>query len=284
MRGIFETLLVADGRAVELDAHLARLAASTRELFGPPAMARVVGPARALVEARAAELAPPADEVTPAGTTTPAAKLTPPADHVAPAGTTAPAAAGTRALHRLRLTLAPDDRGTLDLAVVAAQVDRVSVFPAVERGVALAPVTIADGLGRHKWADRRLLDAAADALHGHLPLIVDVDESVLEAERANVFALRGGALVTPPDDGRILPGIARERTIETARALGIEVQELPIGLDDLCRADEIFLTGSVRGIEPVASVAGQATPSVRADGPIATQIGAALRARWLGRA
>jgi para-aminobenzoate synthetase / 4-amino-4-deoxychorismate lyase len=242
-RGVFETLLVADGRAVELDAHLARLAASARELFGPPAMARVVGPARALVEARASD---------------------------------------TRALTRLRLTLAPDERGKLDLAVVAAEVDPASVFPPVERGVALAPVTVPGGLGRHKWADRRLLEHAADALDGRMPLLVDRDGTVLEAERANVFALRGDVLLTPPDDGSILPGIARARAIAAARELGIEVQELPIALDELCRADEIFLTGSIRGIEPVASVAGQATPSVRAEGPIATRIGAVLRERWLG--
>ena len=116
-----------------------------------------------------------------------------------------------------------------------------------------------------------------------MPLIVDVDGCVLEAERANVFALRGDVLVTPPDDGSILPGIARDRAIAAARELGIEVQELPIGLDDLCRADEVFLTGSIRGIEPVGSVAGQPTPSVRADGPIAARIGATLRERWLGR-
>ena len=251
-RGIFETLLVADGRPVEIDAHLARLAASARELFGPPAMARVAGPARALADARAAELAPPAGARVPG-------------------------------LNRLRLTLAPDERGALDLEAVTADVDSATVFPPADPGAALAPVTVAGGLGRHKWADRRLLQQAAAALEGPVPLIVDIDGSVLEAERANVFALRGDVLVTPPDDGSILPGIARDRAIAAARELGIEVQELPIGLDDLCRADEVFLTGSIRGIEPVGSVAGQPTPSVRADGPIAARIGATLRERWLGR-
>lgn len=261
-RGIFETLLVADGRAVELDAHLARLAASARELFGPPAMARIVGPARALVEARAAELARPDDELPPGASTRP----------VVPGP----------ALARLRLTLAPDERGALDLTAVTAEVDPRTVFPLAERGVALAPVTVAAGLGRHKWADRRLLEQAADALDGRMPLIVDRDGMVLEAERANVFALRGEVLLTPPDDGSILPGIARDRAIAAAREIGIEVQELPIGLDELCRADEVFLTGSVRGIEPVTSVAGQATPSVRADGPLAARLASILRRRWLG--
>jgi para-aminobenzoate synthetase/4-amino-4-deoxychorismate lyase len=242
-RGIFETLLIVDGRPVELDAHLDRLAASSRELFGPPAMARITGPARALVEARADRLA----------------------------------------LARLRLTLTPDPDGRLDLSATAAEVAPATVFPATDPGVELAPVTVAGGLGRHKWADRRLLDQAAAALHGRLPLIVDGDGYALEAERANLFALHGNALVTPPDDGRILPGIARRRTIGVARELGMEVQEQPIALDDLYRADEIFLTGSVRGIEPVGEIAGHPTQSVRADGPIAARIGAMLRERWLGR-
>ncbi|HEX2070884.1 MAG TPA: aminotransferase class IV [Thermoleophilaceae bacterium] len=246
-RGIFETLLVVDGRPVELDAHLDRLAASARELFGPPAMARVVGPARALVE-----------ETCAGG----------PMSH----------------LTRLRITLSPDDRGALDLSVAIAAVEAAAVFPAAEQGVALAPVTVAGGLGRHKWADRRLLESVAQALDGGLPLVVDAAAHALEAERANVFALQGGCLVTPPDDGQILPGIARRRTIDLALDLGIEVEERPIALEDLQLADEVFLTGSVRGIEPVASVAGRPTPSVRAEGPIAPRLAEALRARWLGGA
>jgi para-aminobenzoate synthetase/4-amino-4-deoxychorismate lyase len=254
-RGVFETLLVIDGRPVELDAHLARLAASARELFGPPAMARVAGPARALAEARARQAVSHDRSV-----------------------------ARGPALARLRLTLAPNERGALDLEALTADVDRATVFPPAERGVGLAPVSVAAGLGRHKWADRRLLEQAADDLDGQAPLLVDLDDTVLEADRANVFALRGDVLVTPPDDGSILPGIVRERAIGAARELGIEVQELPIALEDLCRADEVFLTGSIRGIEPVSSVAGQATPSVRAEGPMAARIGAVLRERWLGGA
>jgi branched-subunit amino acid aminotransferase/4-amino-4-deoxychorismate lyase len=48
-RGVFETLLVADGEPVELEAHMARLASSTSELFG----AEVPSAARGLVRERA---------------------------------------------------------------------------------------------------------------------------------------------------------------------------------------------------------------------------------------
>lgn len=253
-RGIFETLLVRDGRPIELDAHLSRLTASARELFGPPAMARVAGPARALALARAADTA--SDE-------------------------RPPVAAGS-GLARLRLTLAPTEDGALDISAAVEDVDPAIVFPPADQGFALGPVTVAGGLGRHKWADRRLLDGAAADLEGEIPLIVDSDGAALEVERANLFALSGETLTTPPDDGRILPGITRERTIAVADELGIEVSERPIQLADLYLADEVFMTGSIRGVEAVASIAGHPTPSVRAKGPIATPIAAALRERWLG--
>ena len=233
-RGIFETLLVAGGRPIELDAHLARLAAGTRELFGAPAMARIAGPARALVETRAAET--------------------------------------SGRLARLRLTLAPDERGGLDLTAAVAGVDPSSPFPAAG-SLTLGPIGVPGGLGAHKWADRRLLEGAAARLAGALPLVVDADGSVLEAERANVFALRDGVLVTPPADGRILPGIARVRVIEIAGDMGIPLIQGPLSLGDLDAADEAFLTGSIRGVEPLRAGA--------PDG-LAARIAAALRERWLG--
>lgn len=237
-RGVFETLLVVDGRPIELDAHLDRLATSVRELFGAPAMARVAGPARVLAEARAAEVAPTTEGTSPA-------------------------------LARLRLTVAPDGHGKLDVTAVTAEVDPAAVFPDDGRGLTLAPVTVSGGLGDRKWADRRLLTQVAELVDGALPLLVDADSSVLEAERANVFAVIGGTLTTPPTDGRILPGIARARVIEIARELGTEVVERAIPLTGLATADELFLTGSVRGVEPVRT------------GPTTARIAAALRSRWL---
>jgi para-aminobenzoate synthetase / 4-amino-4-deoxychorismate lyase len=234
--GVFETLLVVDGRPIELDAHLDRLAASVRELFGAPTMARVAGPARLLVEARAGELTQPGSDAS---------------------------------LARLRLTLAPDDHDKLDLTAVTADVDAATVFPDGDRGPRLAPVTIAGGLGAHKWADRRLLDQTATALDGALPLIVDADGSALEAERASIFLVRDGVLATPPVDGRILPGVARARVLAIAGELGISVAERPLALAELDEADELFLSGSIRGIEPLGP------------GPTTTRIAGVLRRRWL---
>lgn len=153
----------------------------------------------------------------------------------------------------MRVTVAPQDSGALGTKVAVREIGRELVFDPPP--VALGSFTLAGGLGAHKWADRSLLDAAqAELGPGELPLIVDEDGAVLEAARANVFAVREGVLSTPPLDGRILPGITRARVVEIAAALGIEAKEAELGRDDLLTADEVFLTGSVRGVERVRAL------------------------------
>ena len=101
---------------------------------------------------------------------------------------------------------------------------------------------------------------------------------VLEASRANLFAVDEGAIVTPAADGRILPGVARARAIEAASSLGIEVLEQTLTVARLVAAGEAFLTGSVRGLEPVRSVDGLA---LAAPGEAAGKIAAQLKRRWI---
>ena len=74
---------------------------------------------------------------------------------------------------------------------------------------------------------------------------------MLEASRANVCVIEEEVVITPPPIGRILPGVARARALETARSLGIEVREESLRLERLIAAREAFLTGSVRGMEPI---------------------------------
>ncbi len=63
-----------------------------------------------------------------------------------------------------------------------------------------------------------------------MPLLVDADGSVLEAAWGNFWLLEGDALVTPPADGRILPGVTRALLLELAPALGLHAREQPITL------------------------------------------------------
>lgn len=115
--------------------------------------------------------------------------------------------------------------------------------------VRLRTVTVPGGLGAHKWIDRRLLEALAADTQAE-PLLCDLDGQVLEAARANVFVVEDGCVATPPADGRILPGMTRGQVLELAGGLGLDVRVEPIDLRRLARADEIFVTGAIGGVEP----------------------------------
>ncbi len=233
-RGIFETLLIAGGRPVEMLAHIGRLSASVREVFD-------------------AELP---DEVA--------------ADAVR--------AAADIELGKLRIEVAPGPNGGLVHRVEATAITREALFPDWEHGEALRSVPAEGWSGAHKWADRSWLEDAEERLGDEVPLLVGADGTVLEAGRANVFAVVDGALATPPVDGRILPGTARAATLSIAAELGIEAAERPLTLADLRAADEVFLTSSVRGLRPARWLDGE---ELRARGRLTGRLAAILRDRWL---
>lgn len=201
-QGVYETLLVADGRVHALDAHLERLERSVRALYG---LSVAPGDRSRIVE-----------------------RLT----------RSAVQATGEQ---RARIEAAARD-GRLELGISTAGLpDR--------RPVALSPVTVPGGIGSHKWRDRRLIDS-----HGAdpVPLILDADGSVLEAGWANVWLLDGERLITPPADGRLLPGITRARLLALGPSLGLDVRQQPITLADVRASPIVVLTSSLRLAVPAA--------------------------------
>lgn len=183
-------------------------------------------------------------------------------------------AAATEPLGRLRLTVVPGrtemDR-PLELSVYAGPVEPEIVFPT--RGADLRVVSRPGGLGPHKWVERPGLDHPID---GPGALIGDGGE-LLEAGWANLFAVSGGVLRTPPSDGRILPGLARAAVLELADDLDVEACEEPLHAADMHAADETFLTNSIRGIEAGLTLDGV---TVAGTGPLSRRLAAALRQRW----
>ena len=127
----------------------------------------------------------------------------------------------------------------------------------------LEPFALPGGLGDHKWRDRRLLDALT-ALHpGTVPLLVDTDGLVLEAAYSNVWIVEGDALITPPADGRILPGTTRAALLAAEPA----AREEPIDLERLASADSVFLSSSINDRLP-ARVRSPARSTVPAAAPL----------------
>jgi branched-chain amino acid aminotransferase len=89
-------------------------------------------------------------------------------------------------------------------------------------------------------------------------LLLNQSGRVSEASVANVFAVRGRTLSTPPAIDGCLPGINRAAVLEIARELGFAVSECSLGRRELLAADEVFLTGSGAGVVGVRSLDGRA--------------------------
>jgi para-aminobenzoate synthetase/4-amino-4-deoxychorismate lyase len=172
---------------------------------------------------------------------------------------------------RLRVDVHPRARGLhTGIEVTALAPRRVPV--------ALRPAAVPGGLGAHKWTDRRLLDALADG-DGE-PRLCDLDGLVLESARASVFAVEAGPiLITPPDDGRILPGVTRARVLALAREHGLPVRAESIDLTRLHNARELFVTGALGGVEPARLHGAGASPNGECDGEgtLTAQLAGALR-------
>ncbi|MCK5003625.1 MAG: aminotransferase class IV family protein [Candidatus Aminicenantes bacterium] len=77
---------------------------------------------------------------------------------------------------------------------------------------------------------------------------------VREASRSNVFLVKDSVLITP--EKNILMGITRKVVLEIAETLGIKVKYSPLSDDDIKNSDEIFLTGTSKGIMPVTMIEG----------------------------
>jgi branched-chain amino acid aminotransferase len=84
------------------------------------------------------------------------------------------------------------------------------------------------------------------------------DGRVAEGSTSNLFVLQSGRLVTPALATGLLAGITRQRVMELARGAGLEAEEGDLRPDEVRAAAEAFITSSIRGVMPVATVDGRA--------------------------
>lgn len=137
----------------------------------------------------------------------------------------------------------------------AASVDVVTVpWPRNERGALCGLKTTSYG------ENVRALAYAAE--HGGSEAIFgNTVGQLCEGTGTNVFVVVGGRLLTPPLTSGCLAGVTRALVIEWA---GAEEEDLP--LDALASADEAFLSGTTRDVQPIRNVDGVALPA--APGPV----------------
>jgi len=88
-------------------------------------------------------------------------------------------------------------------------------------------------------------------------LITDHTGAIVEGSTSNVFAVKAGELITPPESAGILPGITRHRVLAAAADLGVPVRYAAFDQTTLCDHDELFVCSSIRELLPVVRVDGR---------------------------
>lgn len=236
--GLFETLAVIGGQALRLDRHLARLASGAAYLGMPVPASRVeIGGAIRELAAALGDGAGSARVTLLRGG--------------GPRGVLPPATPTPTLL----ISVSPASVGDVSplRAIVACSTRRNDRSPLA----ALKTTNYLDGI----LAKREAQAAGADDA-----ILLNTRDGVAEATAANVFCVIGGDLVTPPVADGALPGILRDRIMETEVVI-----ERTLTADDLARAAEIVLTSSL-SVRPVTSLDGRPVGD-GAPGPVAVRLG-----------
>jgi branched-chain amino acid aminotransferase len=107
-------------------------------------------------------------------------------------------------------------------------------------------------------------------------LLANVADELCEGTGTNVFCVLDGVAVTPPLSSGCLAGITRALVLEWCP----EVVEGRLDLDDLARAEEVFLTSSTRDVHAVAVVDGRRPggPSAAVPGPVTARLAKGFQA------
>jgi branched-chain amino acid aminotransferase len=191
---------------------------------------------------------------------------------------------------RIRLTvsagpggraLAPPVGGLITVLVFA---EKLLLSPEVyEQGIRAALVSAKRNslspLSRVKatnYLDNLVAYSEAVALGAEEAILLNEKGFIAEGSMSNIFLVAGGMLLTPSEESGILPGITREAVLELARELGVEATEGEIPLADLLRADEAFLTSSVREVLPITSIDNKSVAQ-GGPGPVTKRLMAAYR-------
>ena len=85
-------------------------------------------------------------------------------------------------------------------------------------------------------------------------ILLDDKGTVCEGTGENVFVVKDGRIVTPPQAASILDGINRKSILQIARDLGVELVERELARAELALADEVFLTGTAAELTPVREI------------------------------
>lgn len=102
------------------------------------------------------------------------------------------------------------------------------------------------------WAERAQQQGFDEAI------LLNEHGRVAECTSANIFAVSGNDMFTPPVADGCLPGITREVLLQELRVPGVRILERGLSVADLEVADEVCITSTTRDLLPVREIAGKA--------------------------
>jgi len=102
-------------------------------------------------------------------------------------------------------------------------------------------------------------------------ILLDSHGFVCEGSGENIYAVRDGAIITPPQTAAILDGICRRSVIRIASDLGYKVIERDLARAELYLAEELFLSGTAAELVPVREVDDHSV-GAREPGPVTRAI------------
>ena len=215
--GVFETLLVENGKPFALTRHLNRLDAACGRvgLPAPDQDALRVGCAE-MVEATVSPATPARLRITVTG------------------GTERPTTT---------ITTGPAPNHSPNAAV------HLLTYTRNERSV-LA------GVKSTSYGENVVALRFAKSLGGDEAIFGNTAGNLSEGSCTNVFVVDGVRVLTPPLSSGCLPGVTRELVLELCREFEIEVEETDLPMAEFARVGEGFLTSSLRHLQPIRSIDG----------------------------
>jgi branched-chain amino acid aminotransferase len=134
-----------------------------------------------------------------------------------------------------------------------------------EKGITVALVSIKrnsrDALNPNvktgNYLNNVLAKVEANKLGAQDAIMVNPWGHLTEGTTSNLFFVRDGHILTPSLDCGLLSGITREMVIQLSKENGFNIVEGKWPGEELCEAEEIFLTGTIKKVMPVSHLDGR---------------------------
>lgn len=167
---------------------------------------------------------------------------------------------------RIRLTVVRGNGGLYDAANTPNYIIEATALPESNAGLNINGIQLCIYKDAQKAIDRfsnlkhnnclpYLMGAMfAKQQHCNDALILNSKGNICEATIANVFLIKDDLISTPSLSEGCIAGVTRKCLIDKMREQAFNVQEVPVTIEDVLNADEIFLTNSISPLRWVSAL------------------------------